>query len=134
MVAQLLVPFNDREVVMATKKSDCTPMFLESIEQVRKSMPKDSEISKVVSFYKVLGDDTRIRILYALKEQEMCAGDIAVLLDMTKSAVSHQLAVMRNMHQIKSRRDGKNVFYSLDDEHIVDILEEALVHMVHTEQ
>lgn len=116
---------------MATKKSDCAPMFLESIEKVRKSMPKDVEIEKVVSFYKVLADETRIRILYALKEQEMCAGDIAVLLDMTKSAVSHQLAVMRNMHQIKSRRDGKNVFYSLDDEHIVDILEEALIHMVH---
>lgn len=116
---------------MATKKSDCTPMFLESIEQVKKNMPKDPDIDQVVSFYKVLGDKTRLRILYALKEQEMCAGDIAVLLDMTKSAVSHQLAVMRNMHQIKSRREGKNVFYSLDDEHIVDILEEALVHMVH---
>ena len=116
---------------MATKKSDCTPMFLESIEQVKKNMPKDQDVDQVVAFYKVLGDKTRLRILYALKEQEMCAGDIAVLLDMTKSAVSHQLAVMRNMHQIKSRREGKNVFYSLDDEHIVDILEEALVHMAH---
>lgn len=116
---------------MATKKSDCMPMFLESIEQVKKNMPKDQDVDRVVAFYKVLGDKTRLRILYALKEQEMCAGDIAVLLDMTKSAVSHQLAVMRNMHQIKSRREGKNVFYSLDDEHIVDILEEALVHMVH---
>ena len=116
---------------MATKKSECTPMFLESIEQVKKNMPKDQDVDQVVAFYKVLGDKTRLRILYALKEQEMCAGDIAVLLDMTKSAVSHQLAVMRNMHQIKSRREGKNVFYSLDDEHIVDILEEALVHMVH---
>ena len=116
---------------MATKKSDCTPMFLESIEQVKKNMPKDQDVDQVVAFYKVLGDKTRLRILYALKEQEMCAGDIAVLLDMTKSAVSHQLSVMRNMHQIKSRREGKNVFYSLDDEHIVDILEEALVHMVH---
>ena len=116
---------------MATKKSDCTPMFLESIEKVKKNMPKDQDVDQVVAFYKVLGDKTRLRILYALKEQEMCAGDIAVLLDMTKSAVSHQLAVMRNMHQIKSRREGKNVFYSLDDEHIVDILEEALVHMVH---
>ena len=116
---------------MATKKSDCTPMFLESIEQVKKNMPKDQDVDQVVAFYKVLGDKTRLRILYALKEQEMCAGDIAVLLDMTKSAVSHQLAVMRNMHQIKSRREGKNVFYSLDDEHIVDSLEEALVHMVH---
>ena len=95
---------------MATKKSDCTPMFLESIEQVKKNMPKDQDVDQVVAFYKVLGDKTRLRILYALKEQEMCAGDIAVLLDMTKSAVSHQLAVMRNMHQIKSRREGKNVF------------------------
>ncbi len=119
---------------MATKKSDGTAMFPESIEKVQKSMPDDADIEKVVSFYKVLADKTRLRILYAIKEQEMCAGDIAVLLDMTKSAVSHQLAVMRNMHQIKSRRDGKNVFYSLDDEHIVDILEEAMVHMVHAEK
>ena len=119
---------------MTTKKSDSTAMFPENIAQVQKSMPKDTDIDKVVSFYKVLADKTRLRILYAIKEQEMCAGDIAVLLDMTKSAVSHQLAVMRNMHQIKSRRDGKNVFYSLDDEHIVDILEEAMVHMVHAEK
>lgn len=119
---------------MATKKSDSVPMFPESIALVKNSMPNDAEIEKVVSFYKVLADKTRLRILYAIKEKEMCAGDIAALLDMTKSAVSHQLAVMRNMHQIKSRRDGKNVFYSLDDEHIVDILEEAMVHMVHAEQ
>ena len=118
---------------MATKKNDSTALFPESIEQVQRNMPDDADIEKVVSFYKVLADKTRLRILYAIKEQEMCAGDIAVLLDMTKSAVSHQLAVMRNMHQIKSRRDGKNVFYSLDDEHIVDILEEAMVHMVHAE-
>ena len=85
---------------MAAKKSDCTPMFQESIDKVQKNMPEDAEIDSVVSFYKVLGDKTRLRILYALKEQEMCAGDIAVLLDMTKSAVSHQLAVMRNMRQI----------------------------------
>ena len=110
---------------MGTKKSDCVAMFPESIEKVQKSMPKDCEIDKVVSFFKVLADDTRIRILYALKEQEMCAGDIAVFLDMTKSAVSHQLAVMRKMHQVRARREGKNVFYSLDDQHIVDIMEEV---------
>lgn len=118
---------------MATKKSDCIPMFPESIDYVQNHMPKETELANVLSFYKVLADETRLRILYALKEREMCAGDIAVLLDMTKSAVSHQLAVMRNMHQIKSRREGKNVFYSLDDEHIVDILEEAMIHMDHTE-
>ena len=118
---------------MGTKKSDCVAMFPESIEKVQKSMPKDCEIDKVVSFFKVLADDTRIRILYALKEQEMCAGDIAVFLDMTQSAVSHQLAVMRKMHQVRARREGKNVFYSLDDQHIVDIMEEALIHMTHTD-
>ena len=104
---------------MGTKKSDCVAMFPESIEKVQKSMPKDCEIDKVVSFFKVLADDTRIRILYAL--------------NMTKSAVSHQLAVMRKMHQVRARREGKNVFYSLDDQHIVDIMEEALIHMTHTD-
>ncbi|MCD8019759.1 MAG: metalloregulator ArsR/SmtB family transcription factor [Clostridiales bacterium] len=118
---------------MATKKSDSVAIFPESIEQVQKNMPEEADIEKVVTFYKVLADKTRLRILYALKEKEMCAGDIAVLLDMTKSAVSHQLAMMRNMHQIRSRRDGKNIFYSLDDEHIVDILEEAMEHMIHAE-
>ncbi|MDO4976151.1 MAG: metalloregulator ArsR/SmtB family transcription factor [Eubacteriales bacterium] len=117
---------------MATKKSDCEALFPEKIAMVQQGMPVIEDIQKVVTFYKVLSDETRLKILYALKEQELCAGDIAVLLDMTKSAVSHQLAVMRKMHQIKSRREGKNVFYSLDDEHIVDILEEAMVHMVHT--
>ena len=66
-------------------------------------------------------------------QKSMCAGDIAVFLDMTKSAVSHQLAVMRKMHQVRARREGKNVFYSLDDQHIVDIMEEALIHMTHTD-
>ncbi len=117
---------------MASKASDVTPLFLKDIQNAQGKMPSADDLSKVVAFYKVLSDETRLKILYALKEQELCAGDIAVLLDMTKSAVSHQLAVMRNMHQIKSRREGKNVFYSLDDQHIVDILEEALVHMTHT--
>ena len=118
---------------MTTKRSDCDPIFPEVIEEVSKKMPGDREIEKVSSFFKILGDNTRIRILYALKEREMCAGDIAVLLNMTKSAVSHQLALMRNMHQVRTRREGKNVFYSLDDQHIVDIVEEALIHMTHVD-
>lgn len=88
----------------------------------------------MVSFFKILGDSTRMKILFALKEREMCVGDIADLLDMTKSAVSHQLAVMRNMHQVRSRREGKNIYYSLDDQHIVDIIEEALIHMTHSDE
>ena len=118
---------------MEVKKSDCEPLFPKTIEAVEEKMPGDDAIERVSSFFKVLGDNTRIRILYALKEKELCAGDIAVLLNMTKSAVSHQLAMMRNMHQVRSRREGKNVFYSLDDQHIVDIIEEALIHMTHVE-
>ena len=116
------------------KKSDCEPLFPEVVDEVQSTMPRETEIEKVTSFFKVLGDHTRIRILFALKEKEMCTGDIAVLLNMTKSAVSHQLAVMRNMHQVRSRREGKNIFYSLDDHHIVDIIEEALIHMTHVDE
>ncbi len=119
---------------METKKTDCEPFNQEVIETAMQQMPKEKDITRVSSFFKVLGDNTRIRILYALKGQEMCAGDIAVLLNMTKSAVSHQLAIMRNMHQVQARREGKNIFYSLDDQHIVDIIEEALIHMTHVDQ
>ncbi len=106
----------------------------EEINDVRNRMPGEEDTTKVVSFFKILGDSTRMKILFALKEREMCVGDIADLLDMTKSAVSHQLAVMRNMHQVRSRRDGKNIYYSLDDQHIVDIIEEALIHMTHSDE
>ena len=118
---------------MQSNKMDCQPMFPEIIDEVREHMPGEREMMSVAAFFKILGDNTRIKILYALKTKEMCAGDIAVLLNMTKSAVSHQLSVMRNMHQVRSRREGKNVFYSLDDQHIVDIIEEALIHMTHVE-
>lgn len=118
---------------MEKKRSDCEPFLPDVIRKVANQMPRDRDMETVAAFFKVLGDHTRIRILFALKEHEMCAGDIAVLLDMTKSAVSHQLAVMRNMHQVRARKEGKNVFYSLDDEHIVDIIGEALIHMTHVE-
>lgn len=118
---------------MNSKRSDCNAIFPDVIDDVSKKMPGEIQMERVSAFFKVLGDHTRIRILFALKEHEMCAGDIAVLLNMTKSAVSHQLAIMRNMHQVRTRREGKNVFYSLDDQHIVDIIEEALIHMTHVE-
>lgn len=118
---------------MQAKKSDCQPLFPGTIEEVQGHMPDERDMMSVAAFFKILGDNTRIKILYALKTREMCAGDIAVLLNMTKSAVSHQLAIMRNMHQVRARREGKNIFYSLDDQHIVDIIEEALIHMTHVE-
>lgn len=116
---------------MATRKCDCEPIFEAVIDSARENMPDPKRRKDVVSFFKVLADETRFSILCALRTQEMCAGDIAVLLDMTKSAVSHQLAVMRNMHQVRYRREGKYVYYSLDDDHIKDIIDEALEHMGH---
>lgn len=118
---------------MATKKCDCEPIFRDKIEIAEKGMPREEDMKRAVTFLKVLSDETRFHILCVLREQEMCASDIAVILDMTKSAVSHQLAVMRKMHQVRSRREGKNVFYSLDDDHIKDIIDEAIEHMKHVE-
>jgi len=113
------------------KKCDCFPLFGEVVEEVRLKMPEESQLELVVSFFKTLGDNTRMRIICALKEKEMCAGDIAVLLDMTKTAVSHQLAIMRQMRLIKPRRVSKNVFYSLDDKHVIDIIEKVFTHIDH---
>ena len=108
---------------------DCEAIFPKVIKEVADHMPEESDMELIASFFKMLGDKTRIRIMCALKQREMCAGDIAVLLGMTKSAVSHQLAMLRQMRQVKVRKDGKIVLYSLDDEHIVDIIEEAFIHV-----
>ena len=77
-----------------------------------------------------MGDSTRIQLLWALEESEMCVSDLAVLLNMTKSAVSHQLKVLRTAKLVKAVKTGKNVYYSLDDTHIKDILEKALEHVM----
>ena len=76
-----------------------------------------------------MGDGTRIQLLWALEESEMCVGDLAVLLNMTKSAVSHQLKVLKNAKLVKCEKRGKNVYYALDDEHVKIILEKALEHV-----
>ena len=76
----------------------------------------------------MFGDSTRIKILWALDEEEMCVCDIASLLNMTQSAISHQLRVLKQAHLVKNRRDGKIVYYSLADEHVKQIFEQGLVH------
>ncbi len=91
-------------------------------------------LSKISSFFKVLGDETRLKILFSLFETEQCTGDIAASVAMTKSAVSHQLRLLRMEGLIKSRREGKNVYYSLDDQHVCDILEVTCTHVSHKHQ
>ena len=98
-------------------------------EKVKENALPNEDIAKLSNLFKVLGDNTRMRIITALSQEELCVCDLAVVLNMTKSAVSHQLKKLKAERQVKSRKEGKNVYYSLDDEHIVDILSRALEHI-----
>ncbi len=110
-------------------KSDCQAININIIEKVRPNMPEDTILYELSDFFKVMGDGTRIRLLWALEESEMCVGDLAVLLNMTKSAVSHQLKVLRTAKLVRAQKKGKNVYYALDDMHVKTILEKALEHV-----
>lgn len=96
-----------------------------------KHMPEEETIFETGDFFKLLGDSTRIKILFALLTSELCVGDMANVLGMTQSAVSHQLRVLRSGGLVKYRKDGKNVIYSLDDEHVAEILKAGLTHIQH---
>lgn len=89
-------------------------------------------IKKTAAFFKVLGDETRVKILYLLSFEELCVSDISELLNISQSAISHQLRQLKLEGQVKARRDGKNMFYSLDDEHVVDVIKKAFLHVEHT--
>lgn len=108
---------------------DCDVIHAHVVDSVRKNMPEDSELYDLSDFFKVLGDSTRAKIMWALDESEMCVCDLAVLLNMTKSAISHQLRALRDANLVKNRRDGKNVFYSLADDHVKQIFEKGLEHI-----
>lgn len=88
-------------------------------------------IARAASFFKVVGDETRMKILCTVAYGETCVNDIAAKVGMTKSAVSHQLRLLKNEGLVKARRDGKNIYYSLDDKHVVDILDIAFTHIEH---
>lgn len=90
-----------------------------------------SALSRTVTFFKALGDDTRLRILCTLSGGEMSVGDIAERLSLTISAVSHQLRLLKNEGLVRSRREGKSIYYALDDDHVTEILEKALMHTAH---
>lgn len=99
------------------------------VDQVLKAMPKEEELFDLADFFKVFGDTTRIKILYVLSRSEMCVCDIASLLQMSQSAISHQLRVLKQMRLVKFRREGKTVFYSLADGHIETILAQGMEHI-----
>lgn len=101
----------------------------ELVEAISRLMPPEEELYNLADFFKVFADTTRIKILYVLLCQEMCVCDIADTLKMTQSAISHQLRVLKQMDLVKFRREGKTIFYSLADDHIVSILNQGLDHI-----
>ena len=100
------------------------------VKRVEKTMPKEEIIYDLADFFKILGDTTRMRILSALFQEEMSVYDIANLLKMTQSAISHQLRVLKQGRFVKHRKEGKIVYYSLEDEHIKHIVEQGMIHIL----
>ena len=101
----------------------------DAVEKVRGQLPPDEQLYDLAELFKIFGDSTRVKILYALLESELCVCDIARLMEVTQSAVSHQLRVLKQMDLVKNRREGKTIFYSLADSHIVTILSQGLDHI-----
>lgn len=99
------------------------------IKQIDEKMPPEEELQDLAEFFKVFGDATRLKILYVLLCSEMCVYDIAAVLGMSQSAISHQLRVLKQQDLVKHRREGKTIFYSLADAHIVTILSQGLDHI-----
>lgn len=100
-----------------------------TVEQVLSEMPDDEMLYDLAELFKVFGDSTRVKILYALFEAELCVCDIAQLLGLTQSAVSHQLRVLKSSRLVKPRKDGKTVFYSLSDDHVRKIIAQGTEHI-----
>ncbi|MDO4711046.1 MAG: metalloregulator ArsR/SmtB family transcription factor [Peptostreptococcaceae bacterium] len=117
----------DREEKIACCGTDKQPSDL--VERVSQNMPNEVLLNELSDFFKVFGDPTRTKILWALDESELCVCDLGSVLGMTKSAVSHQLSTLRKANLVKFRRVGKNVFYSLKDEHVKTILEIGMEHI-----
>ena len=110
---------------------DCNVIHEGVVEDVKSKMLDNEFISEISTFFKILGDNTRVKILFALDYNEMCVCDIANVLNMTKSSISHQLSYLKDLNIVKSRKSGKEVYYSLDDEHVKEVFEVAISHIEH---
>jgi ArsR family transcriptional regulator len=110
-------------------RCDCDVIHDETVALARDRMPPEEDLYNLAELFKVFGDSTRIRILCALDEAEMCVCDIAYLLNMTQSAISHQLRVLKQASLVRSRKDGKIVYYALNDEHVKMIFDQGMNHI-----
>ena len=109
---------------------DCMEIHGDCIKKVMERMPKEETMEDLAALFKVFGDPTRVKILYVLFQSELCVCDLAEVLHMTQSAISHQLRILKQMKLVKSRREGKTVFYSLADDHIQTIMNQGMEHVL----
>lgn len=118
---------------MVEKETECcetTHHHEEMVSLWKEDMPGDDVLYELADLYKIFGDSTRIKIMYLLLRSEMCVCDIADVLNMNQSAISHQLRVLKQNKLVKNRRDGKSVIYSLADEHVMSILSQGMDHVL----
>ena len=108
---------------------ESTEVQEERLRIVNEPLPDETELYDLAELFKVFGDSTRIRILYVLFEAEVCVCDLAAALNMTQSAISHQLKILKQNRLIKSRREGKSIFYSLADDHVRTIIAQGQEHI-----
>lgn len=120
-------------VKIAEEQCDTTCLGTEiSLAQVEQARIADNQAIGMAELFKALGDPTRVKIIYALVDQELCVHDLCVVLNMAQSAVSHQLRYLRNVRMVKRRKAGKTVYYSLDDEHVKEVFVQTLKHLEHS--
>ena len=108
---------------------DAIEIHSDLLKIVNTTLPEETELYDLAELFKVFGDSTRIRILFVLFEAEVCVCDLAAALNMTQSAISHQLRILKQNKLVKSRRDGKSIFYSLADEHVRTIIDQGREHI-----
>lgn len=117
---------------MAINDVECCDFYQvheDVVKAVNETMPEENKLYDLAEVFKVFGDSTRIKILYVLFESEMCVCDIAQILNMNQSAISHQLRILKQNRLVKSRREGKAVFYSLVDGHVRAIINQGMEHI-----
>lgn len=114
---------------MEDEFQECTVLHKEIVEKIKQKMPEDAYIYDLAELFKVFADSTRMKIIYALLEEELCVCDLASIVKTTQSAISHQLRLLKQSKLVKFRREGKVIFYSLDDDHIAQIVKKGSEHI-----
>lgn len=114
---------------MEHEKCEYLCVHEDTVKKVKNDMPEEEKLYDLAELFKIFGDSTRIKILYALFEAELCVCDIAQLLNVSQTAVSHQLRVLKTNKLVKCRKEGKNVFYSLADDHVCSIINQGMDHI-----